>query len=42
MRNLNYLTEENFVCNLDYIESLTLQGGLLDNQTIVSTSLDTL
>ena len=42
MRNLNSLTERNFDCTMDYIESLTLQGGLLDNYQIVADSLDTL
>lgn len=42
MRNLNNLNPENFKANLDVLETLTLQGGRLDNKTIVEDVVDTL
>ena len=40
MRNLNNLVD--FQGNLDYITTLTLQGGVLDNLGIVNDTIDTL
>lgn len=40
MRNLNNLTD--FSAGLNYLETLTLQGGLLDNLAIVQDTIDTL
>ena len=40
MRNLNNLTD--FQAPLDYLDTLTLQGGALDNLAIVQNTIDTL
>lgn len=40
MRNLNNLTD--FQCDLDYLETITLQGGLIDSYQLISDTIDTL